>query len=295
VQGDVLGVHLLWSFDGKGLLRFTVNNRSLPGEIRGVEAPCHLAVQLLNKGDTVSLETEELRAAGSDYQTAPAPPPWTGHVPGSGSKLGKSKDSRPTSAAASPRKALDETALLRKELSAVVAQKEALMSLLRDNVTDDAIRSSSKSRSTHPTLKSRTSMPVWDAQGTHHPGPGPLKSASSCVLNLILPMPDAIIAVTSHPDKLSSKIGFCFCPRPASSAKRPTSSRRDDNDGQESYRGPLLAAEDSGSLAASQELSTSMEKEWASPPDRFFAEHRDRLLVPHRYGRPDAVSDECTA
>ena len=160
MQGDVLGVHLLWSFDGKGLLRFTVNNRSLPGEIRGVEAPCHLAVQLLNKGDTVSLETEELRAAGSDYQTAPAPPPWTGHVPGSGSKLGKSKDSRPTSAAASPRKALDETALLRKELSAVVAQKEALMSLLRDNVTDDAIRSSSKSRSTHPTLKSRTSMPV---------------------------------------------------------------------------------------------------------------------------------------
>jgi hypothetical protein len=75
-----------------------------------------------------------------------------------------------------------------------------------------------------------------------------------------------------------------------SSAKRPTSSRRDDNDGRESYRGPLLAAEDSGSLAASQELSTSMEQEWASPPDRFFAEHRDRLLVPHRYGRPDAVS-----
>lgn len=86
MPGDVLGVHLMWSWDGTGLVRFTLNNMSLPGEIRGVEAPCHLAVQLLNKGDTVALVSEELRAEGSDYRVAPAPPPWTGHVPGSVSR-----------------------------------------------------------------------------------------------------------------------------------------------------------------------------------------------------------------
>lgn len=63
---DELALHLSWSPDGTGTLRFTLNGTHMPGMICGIRGGVHMACQLLNRRDAIAFVGENVESDSAE-------------------------------------------------------------------------------------------------------------------------------------------------------------------------------------------------------------------------------------
>ena len=65
-EQDELALHLSWSPDGTGTLRFTLNGKHMPGMICGIRGGVHMACQLLNRRDAIAFVGENVESDSAE-------------------------------------------------------------------------------------------------------------------------------------------------------------------------------------------------------------------------------------